>query len=418
MTDFFKIAADNMLLAVGISFAGGVMTSLTPCVYPVILITVAVFGARQARSRLQAFLLSLTFASAIIIMYTSLGIVSALTGTLFGKIYTNRWFIVSIAALFVLMGLSLFGLFTIQLPESLRNRFAAAGKAGFAGAFVIGLVSGLLAAPCTGPVLIGILTFVSTTQSVGFGALLLLAYSLGLTLIFIVVGTFVMSLPKSGKWLDAVKDILGVVMLVLSIYFLRIALPLDRLVAGAGDIALPGGLAAAAAGLVLVILSHTFIHRRLVGDGEGTPGRRASFQAVRILAIVLFVSGASAAILSRTAVAAELDWIRDDEAAAMAAARQEKKPMVIDFTASWCESCLKIERETFSDGQVSKEMERFVLLRMDLSDMTEEDDAIQKKFNIGGLPTVLVMGSDGREASRITEFMNAEAFLGVLRSVR
>jgi thiol:disulfide interchange protein DsbD len=418
MSDFFNVAADNMILAVGISFAGGVMTSLTPCVYPVILITVAVFGARQAGSRLQAFLLSLTFASAIILMYTSLGIVSALTGTLFGKLYTNRWFIVSVAGLFVLMGLSLFGLFTIQLPQSLRNRFASAGKAGFAGAFVIGLVSGLLAAPCTGPVLIGILTFVSTTRSVGFGALLLLAYSLGLTLIFIIVGTFVMSLPKSGKWLDAVKDILGVCMMVLAIYFLRVVLPLDRLGAAAAGSLLPVGLAAAAAGLLLVILSHTLVHGKLVGDGVGTPGRRASFQVIRILAIVFFVSGASAAVLSRSAPASSLEWIMDDEAAAMAAAGQEKKPLVVDFTASWCESCLKIERETFSDGQVAMEMERFVLLRMDLSDMTDEDDAVQKKFKIGGLPTVLVIGSDGREASRITEFMDAKAFLEVLRAVR
>lgn len=418
MSDIISVATDNMLLALGISFAGGVMTSLTPCVYPVILITVAVFGARQARSRLQAFLLSLTFASAIILMYTSLGIVSALTGTLFGKIYTNKWFIISIAALFALMGLSLFGLFTIQLPESLRNRFAAAGKAGFAGAFVIGLVSGLLAAPCTGPVLIGILTFVSTTQSVAFGALLLLAYSLGLTLIFIIVGTFVMSLPKSGKWLDAVKDILGAVMVVLALYFLRVLFPLDRMDQGLAGLLLPAGLAAAGAGIVLVILSHGVIHRKLVGDGEGTPGRRASFQVFRIMALVLLVSGSSSAILSRSAGAAELDWIRDDEAAAMAVHRQEKRPLVIDFTATWCESCLKIERETFSDGQVSTEMKRFVLLRMDLSDMTEEDDAIQKKFNIAGLPTVLVIGSDGREAARITEFMAAEAFLEILRGVR
>ena len=418
MTDFFQLTSQNLLLAVAISFAGGVMTSLTPCVYPVILITVAVFGARDAGSRLRAFLLSLTFASAIVLMYTALGIVSALTGTLFGRIYTHPWFILAIAVLFTLMALSLFGVFTLQLPESLRTRFASAGKAGFAGAFVIGLVSGLLAAPCTGPVLIGILTFVSATRSVGVGALLLSSYALGLTLIFIVVGTFVMSLPKSGKWLDAVKDILGAVMLILAFYFARYALPFQKLLPSNPAWLLPAGLVAGLLGLAMIVLSHAALHRRLMPDPDRAPaGRRALFHAVRTASIILLVGGAAGAILSRSAPAAELRWIVNDEGRALALHRAGK-PLLIDFTARWCEACGEIDRKTFSDGAVRGELGRFVLLRMDLSDMTEEDDRIQKAYGVKGLPTLLVFDGGGREASRITAFIGPQDLLGILRPIR
>ena len=418
MTDFFQLTSQNLLLAVAISFAGGVMTSLTPCVYPVILITVAVFGARDAGSRLRAFLLSLTFASAIVLMYTALGIVSALTGTLFGRIYTHPWFILAIAALFTLMALSLFGVFTLQLPESLRSRFASAGKAGFAGAFVIGLVSGLLAAPCTGPVLIGILTFVSATRSVGVGALLLASYALGLTLIFIVVGTFVMSLPKSGKWLDAVKDILGGIMLILAFYFARYALPFQKLVPANAVWLLPAGLGAGLLGLAMIVVVHAALHRRLMPDPDRAPaGRRVLFHAVRTASIILLVGGAAGAILSRSAPAAELRWIVNDEGRALALHRAGK-PLLIDFTASWCEACGDIDRKTFSDGAVRSELGRFVLLRMDLSDMTEEDDRIQKAYGVKGLPTLLVFDARGREASRITAFIGPQDLLGILRPIR
>lgn len=421
MADFFQLTNENIFLAVAISFAGGFMTSLTPCVYPVILITVAVFGARETKSRLQAFALSLTFAGAIIIMYTSLGIVSALTGTLFGKIYTSRWFIFGIAGLFVLMALSLFGLFTLQLPESMRTKFATAGKAGYAGAFIMGLVSGLLAAPCTGPILIGILAFVSGTKSVFIGGTLLFAYALGLTLIFIVVGTFVMSLPKSGKWLDAVKDILGGIMLILAVYFLRYAAGLhDYLPESPPNFILLCASAAAVVGLLLIILSHTLIHKRLIGENESPVSmkRRGAFQLVRILSIALLLTGASAAIVSATARPVDLNWIVNNEQKALDIHREGKKPMLIDFTANWCEACGDIDRKTFTNENVKKELARFVLLRMDLSEMTEKDDKTRKKYKVGGLPTLLIYDSGGKEASRITDFIGPEKFIQVIKKTR
>jgi thiol:disulfide interchange protein DsbD len=422
MTDFFQLTDRSFFLAVAISFAGGLMTSLTPCVYPVILITVAVFGAREARSRLQAFLLSATFASAIIIMYTTLGIVSSLTGTIFGRIYQSKGVLIAIALLFTLMALSLFGLFTLQLPESLRSRFASAGKAGFGGAFVMGLVSGLLAAPCTGPVLVGILTFVSATRSLLVGGALLFAYALGLTLIFIVVGTFVMSLPKSGKWLDAVKDILGAVMLILAFHFIRPVLPVPRALQELLPAALPAGIAAAASGLILIAAGHALIYRMLMGRDEShaTTGKRAVFQMIRIAAIVLLVSGACAAILAVRGrpAASGVTWILDDEERAQQLHVEKKMPMIIDFTALWCEACGDIDRKTFSDETVSKEMQRFVRLRMDLTDVDEKADRARKKYAVGGLPTVIVIDSKGRETARITKFIGAPDLLKILRNVR
>ncbi|MFH1436899.1 MAG: cytochrome c biogenesis protein CcdA [Pseudomonadota bacterium] len=421
MTDFIQITGDNIFYALALSFAGGVMTSLTPCVYPVIMITVAVFGATQSKSKLRAFTLSLTFAGAIIIMYTTLGIVSALTGTLFGSILSNKWFIFSVAGLFILMALSMFGLFTIQLPESLRSRFAGAGKAGYAGAFVMGLVSGLLAAPCTGPVMIGILAFVSTTKSVAVGGALLFAYSFGLTLLFIFVGTFVMALPKSGKWLDAVKDILGVIMLFLAFYFMRSALPLHKIHIEPTVTAAIGlsSYFVALAGLVLLVLGHTVIHRGLMGDGskQVSMGRKGLYHGLRVLAIVVFFAGAASNLMARSIRPVELDWVLDDEKKALALHKTDKKPLLIDFTALWCEACQKIDKKTFSDKSVRKHLDRFVLLRMDLTDMDDDDEAIQEKYGIGGLPTLLIFDSGGKETSRITEFIGPGDMIEIIKDL-
>ncbi|HET6417177.1 MAG TPA: cytochrome c biogenesis protein CcdA, partial [Polyangiales bacterium] len=214
--------------ALGLVFLAGLATSLTPCVYPMIAITVSVFGARQAETRARAALLSTAFVLGIAALFTPLGVISALTGSAFGSALANPWVLGALAGLFTLMALSMFGLFDLALPSSLQNRLAEAGGFGLRGAFVLGFVNGLIAAPCTGPVLAVLLTWVATTGNLAFGALALFVYSIGIGVLFWFVGTFAITLPKSGRWVEWTKSAFGIAMLALAFYYLRGVLPYPR----------------------------------------------------------------------------------------------------------------------------------------------------------------------------------------------
>jgi thiol:disulfide interchange protein DsbD len=194
------------------AFLAGLGTSLTPCVYPMIAITVSVFGAKQAKSRGEAMMLSTVFVAGMMTLFTSMFVIVALTGGVFGAILANKFVILGISLVFVVMAASMFGAFEMTLPESWMQRLSGVGGVGYGGAFTLGLVSGLVAAPCSGPILIGMMAVVTKSQSVLLGVQLGLAYALGLGLLFWVVGTFAAGLPKGGRWM-VVKSFFGCVML-------------------------------------------------------------------------------------------------------------------------------------------------------------------------------------------------------------
>src|SRR5262245_56853813 len=211
--------------ALGLIFLAGLATSLTPCVYPRIAFTVSSFGARQSTSRGEAALLSTSFVLGIAALFTPLGLFAATTGGVFGAALANPFVLVGLALLFLALAASMFGAFDIDLPAGLKNRLATVGGVGYKGAFFLGLCNALIAAPCTGPVLGFLLTWVGTTGNMAFGALALFTYAIGLGLLFWVVGTFSVSLPKSGQWLEWVKSVFGIVMVVAALYYLRDLIP-------------------------------------------------------------------------------------------------------------------------------------------------------------------------------------------------
>ncbi|MFL5302628.1 MAG: cytochrome c biogenesis protein CcdA, partial [Anaeromyxobacteraceae bacterium] len=220
--------AQGSLVAFAIAFAGGVLTSLTPCVYPLIPITVSIFGARSSKSRGQAMALSGLYVLGIAATYSALGASAALTGKAFGTVMQNGWVLALVAAVFLVMAASMFGAFELQLPASLQAKLSAVGGAGYAGALAMGLVAGLIAAPCTGPVLAAALAFVATKGSVPYGVAIMFAYALGIGLLFFVLGAFSVSLPKSGAWMDTVKAVFGVALLAMAGVYLKDAFPALR----------------------------------------------------------------------------------------------------------------------------------------------------------------------------------------------
>jgi len=218
---FDQALARGPIFAAMAAFVGGLLVSLTPCVYPMIAITVSVFGAREAKSRWQAAGLSSVFVLGIAVMFTALGLSAALSGSIFGSALSNKYVVGFVVLVFLALAASMFGAFELALPAGLNNRLATVGGIGFGGAFVLGLVSALVAAPCTGPVLGGILIWIAASHRVLLGTGVMFSFALGLGIPFFLVGTFAVSLPKSGAWMLGVKWFFGVVLAVVALYFLR-----------------------------------------------------------------------------------------------------------------------------------------------------------------------------------------------------
>jgi cytochrome c-type biogenesis protein len=211
------------LIAIGAAFAGGVLAGFSPCVYPMLPIVSAYVGSRSAgeKTRLKSLLLSLAYVVGMAVVYALLGMVAALTGSLFGQVATSPWTLLIVANVLILFALSI--LDVIPFPSWFSGRPTEPATGGVIGAFLLGASSGLVASPCISPVLFGLLTFVATQQRVVYGGALLFAFSLGMGILLLVVGTFsgvVVGLPKPGRWMVGVKMLLGLLMLGLAEYYL------------------------------------------------------------------------------------------------------------------------------------------------------------------------------------------------------
>ncbi|MDF3066548.1 MAG: hypothetical protein K0R38_2149 [Polyangiaceae bacterium] len=403
---FTRALAQGPLYAALAALVGGLAVSLTPCVYPMVAVTVSVFGAKQAKSRSEGVLLSLAFVLGICGMFVPMGVAAGMTGSFFSAVLQNRWVVVGISGVFLLMAASMFGAFELTLPSSLNNKLAELGGIGKKGAFVLGLVCGLIAAPCTGPVLTGILAWIASTQSAALGALAMGAFSLGLGAPFFVVGAFAVQLPKSGHWMVHVKSALGIVLVVVALYFLNNSFGFaNRLVSSS----LP--FIAGALGAVLVGLLLGAVHREFGEPGVGV-------KAAKGAGITLVSIGALAAILGFIKPAEALAWEKKDIEGALARAATDNRPLIVDFTAAWCAACKELDKQTFSEPRVGQELSRFVAVKVDA---TNNDDpkveALLARYKVVGLPTVLLFDSRGKEAVRFNDFVPPDEFLKSVQMV-
>lgn len=218
------------LAAIPALFLGGVLTSLNPCIYPMIPITAAIVGGqevgavKEAQGRLRPVLLTLTYVLGLASLYSVLGVVAGMTGTLFGAVSTNPWLYFGMANLLVLSALAMLDVLPVPVPRWAIERASRAGTAGrFSGAFIMGAVSGLVAAPCGAPIMAAVLTWVTTTQSGALGFVYLFSFSLGMCALLVVVGISsgtLARLPRSGVWMNWVKRAFGFVMLAVAEYYL------------------------------------------------------------------------------------------------------------------------------------------------------------------------------------------------------
>jgi thiol:disulfide interchange protein DsbD len=302
------------------------------------------------------------------------------------------------------MALSMFGAFELALPAGLQERLSRVGGRGFGGAFLMGLVAGLIAAPCTGPPLASLLTYISTTRDAQFGFILCATYGLGVGLPFLLLAAFSMSLPRSGAWMEAVKSVFGVMLLTASLYYLKnVFPPLAHFTSAAPRFAF------IMVALVVVGIAFGAIHLSFHDTGR-VRARKAL--GVALTTIGLF--GMTNYVLTPKG-GTELVWLRDEPAAA-ADARAKERPLLIDFMADWCLPCREFEVKVFARPDVAEAMGKFTLLRVDL---THEDDdpklpALKKKYGADTLPAIRLVSPEGGVIGKTDEFIEADEFLKLL----
>jgi thiol:disulfide interchange protein DsbD len=307
------------------------------------------------------------------------------------------------------MAASMFGAFEMALPTSLTNRLATVGGIGFGGAFVLGLVSALVAAPCTGPVLTGILVWIATSHRIVLGTGVMFTFALGLGIPFFVVGTFAVSLPKSGSWMLGVKWIFGVVLAIVSFYFLRNVVGALQHLAQPTRVFAVESAALLSAGVVFAWM-YVAAERR----GAKHPQRARVY---KLISIPLAIAGGFMVVSWIQVPEAQLRWLTS-EIDGVRLASSEHRPLIVDFGAEWCGACKELTSHTFADEKVRSEAGRFVAVRVDA---TDEDDpqvtAAKDKYRVVGLPTVIVMDSGGHERVRFNEFVPPDRFLEAIRAV-
>ncbi len=403
---FTAALAKGPIYAALAALVGGFLVSLTPCVYPMVAVTVSVFGARQAKHRWEGALLSASFVLGIVAMFVPLGVVAGMTGSMFGSVLQNRWVVVAIAVLFLILAASLFGAYEFGLPAALTNRLAEIGGIGYRGAFLLGLACGLIASPCTGPVLTGILTWIAQTKSAAMGAAAMGAFALGLGAPFFVVGAFAVQLPKSGHWMVHVKSGLGLILVIVALYFLSTAFP--SMAVFARPSAVFYGVAAALIVLGIVLGA---VHREFSEPGTGVKLGKG-------LGIVLISLAGFGVVAAFVKPSGTLSWDHGGISAAQQRALREKRPLLVDFTASWCGACKELDKVTFSAPDVSAEASRFVAVKVDASN--DEDPEVVTtlgRYRVKGLPTVLIFDSSGKEALRYNDFVSPSEFLDAIKRV-
>jgi thiol:disulfide interchange protein DsbD len=417
-----RVRTGSLLGVLAFFFVTGLGLAFTPCVLPMVPILSGIIvgaGGERPVSRGRAFSLSVAYVLGMALTYTIAGALFALAGQQAQAFFQKPWMIVLFAALFVWLALSMFGVYTLQMPAAVQTRISSMTnrqrQGTLAGSAVMGALSSLIVTACVAPALVGALAVIGQGGDVARGASALFAMSLGMGVPLLAVGASAgQLLPKIGPWMDVVKAVFGVLLLGVAVWMIGRLLP--------GQVTL-------ALWAVLAFVSGYWLFT--LGEREVQSGADAVRRGVGALAIVYGVLMLIGALAGRSdplqplarlgdtgqgAVSEHVEFARvktvGELEQRLSAARAAGRPVMLDFYADWCVSCKEMERYTFTDPGVQAEFSRALLLQADVTANDEADQALLRRFGILGPPTIVFFGPDGRERAeyRIVGFKPADEF--------
>ncbi|MCG6960510.1 thioredoxin fold domain-containing protein [bacterium BMS3Abin03] len=389
------LQSNGILLGLIIVFLGGLALNLTPCVYPLIPITIGFFGGQSEGSTKRLAVMGILFVVGLAVTYSVIGVITSLTGAVFGTLLQNPVVIIAVALILIALSLSMFGVYEFKLPDKLVAK-AGGAKGGYYGAFFMGLTLGIVAAPCIGPFVLGLVTYVAAKQDVFFGFIMFFVLALGLGTPYLFLAIFsgkIKKLPRSGEWMQAVEYIFGLILVGMAIYFLLPLIP--KAISG---FVLPVYMIAA--GLYIIFFERKASNIKV-------------FRIIKtIFGVVVMAVAAYAVIPKETA---SINWKPYSQSAI---ASFGQKGIIIDFYADWCIPCKELDALTFSDPRVIKLSEEFNTYKADMTkSLDDEVETLRDKYKIIGVPTVLLLNSKGEEVNRITGFVDADEFLKIMSGI-
>ncbi len=408
-----KLQSDSTVKALFLFFLLGLGLAFTPCVFPMYpILTSIIVGQGQQLSGKRAFSLSMAYVQGMAVSYSLLGLLVASLGLQFQTYFQHPVVLIAISILFVFLALAMFGVFNLSLPEKWQNKVNNLSNkqqgGSIKGAALMGLLSGLVASPCTTAPLTAALLYVAQSGDLALGALTLYILSMGMGLPLLILGsTGGKFLPKAGAWMDLVKASFGFLLLAVPVWLLSRFLPAYVVVI--------------AATLVLLMLA-VYLHRLSQQLSSGTTGQSISWMLA--LVIVLGTTGANlwywlpgATVTTTQATQTQNTEFKlvktlDELQQEVKKSAEAGKPVLVDLFAEWCVACKEFEHITFADGEVKNLMAQFTLIKIDVTHATEQDQQLLDHFQVLGLPTLLLFDKNGSELtqSRITGFMGPKDF--------
>lgn len=380
-------------------FFAGFLTSLTPCVYPMLPITLAVLGASQSKTRREGFYKSSIYVLGMATTYALLGLLAASTGFMFGSLLSNTYFLIVLSLILFLGALSMFDVFEIQAPHFLRARISNNQSTGSTIAlFITGLFSGLMVGPCVGPVLVGVLGYVSKTGSLLFGFSLLFTFALGLGTLFIMLGTFsnlLEKVPRSGTWMIHIKKLMGFLFLGLILYFLFPVLSVKQSL-------LTTSLIITAFSFTLLI-NQQFSKAKTFGTLE-LALHRALLIFFTLTALVTYnmpKERVERFIGYNSENFGNANWDVFSEQK-LRDASQAGHFVILDFYADWCAACRELKHKTFSKDEVASYSNKIKWMYFDSTRASEQLKQLKQKYHILGLPTILFFDQQGNQRKDLT----------------
>ena len=396
-------------------FLLGLGLAFTPCVLPMLpLLSAIVIGQNQRPNMWRAFALSFVYVQGMALTYTLLGLIVAAIGLPFQVALQHPYVMIGLSIIFVLLALSMFGVFTLQLPSSLQTKLSLLSqqqKAGaLGGVFLMGMIAGLVASPCTSAPLSGALLYVAQSGDLFTGAITLYLLALGMGVPLILITLFGNKiLPKSGMWMETVKKLFGFVMLALPVFLISRILPDEwtpRLWAMLGT---------------AFFIWFAF---QMPKNGTGWVFRILFLVAAMISVKPLQTwvwgeSQAPSAVENKVVSHVEFKKVKSEAELQQALSENNKSLVMLDLYADWCVACKEFEKETFSDPSVQKAFGDMLLLQVDMTKNSEENRALMTKYKVLGLPTILFFNRDGKEieGSRVNGFMPPVEFLQWIKKI-